>query len=306
MSIFRKTALHRTTDNQWLIMPPYSLKCTVTPIFDMDYTTTPLGTIICNYRKQTGWNIAVSGKYRGKSILNALAFKEALKSFINSADGITNFLTVTDFVDSGNTYQGFYRSCFCTKDPVFTTTGKGLRELSYSFELTSIDPLTYTSASDSTTPPASIYDQYFRDTTTGQSQGNGVGTGTTIIYSSTSYQQSFSFDNLIDAATDANNVSYRQIGWILSNNCPFTLETVQIVGCGNTTGSSGNTTLVFSDGDYTQYATANKVTLSVPYNQVSTVIQACSLTIPSGNKLYIYVYAAAGHQDMQFTLGVRR
>lgn len=306
MSIFRKTALHRTDNNQWLVLPPYSLKCTVTPIVDIDVATTPLGVITPNYRKQTGWSISVSGKYRGKSIPNALAFEEALKSFINSADGINNFLTITRYVDSGNTYQGFYRSCFCSKDPVFPTTGKGLRECTFSFELTSIDPLTYTSAPDSTTPPTSIFDQYFRDTTTGQSSGNGVGTGTTIIYSSTSYQQSFSFDNLIDAATDANNVSYRQIGWILSSNCPFVLETVQIVGCGNTTGSSGNTTLVFSDGDFTQYATANKVSLTIPYNQVYSAIQACSLTIPAGQKLYVYVYAASGHQDMQFTMGVRR
>lgn len=305
MSIFRKTAIHRTTDNQWIVLPPYDLKCSVTPIVDIQSETLPLGSIIVHRRQQVGWTIQVSGKFRSRSLTDGMSFKEALKSFCNAADGDSSFLTVTEFVDTGAVYKGFYRSCFCSKDPIFSSTGKGLREFKYSFELISKDIATYSSAPDSTQPPVSSYDTMFCDTTTGTGQGTGQGTGTTIIFASTSYQRSFTLPDLVDAATDANNVNNRQIEWTINSTAAYTLESVQITNVGNLTGTTGNTVLVFSDGDYTQYATANKVTLTLPYNSHSTGINSCNLNIPAGQKLYVYVYSAAGHQDIQISCGVR-
>ena len=314
----------------WVFLPPYGLSVAVQETHFKAISFIPLAPVgslswQVPISVQTGWMLDVTFAYRKDTIYDGyawqLAFRQALTNPTTFAGRTVDFCRFIGL-------PGIYRSCVCPDggEPVFDNAVPGSERFrSCKFQLQSLDPGLYTTATDGTAPPASDYetDLFAGEPDglggtvnapgvnggSGQAGGSGTGGGTTTIGGGSGivpidqvYVAQAQFVGLAEVTAAGNAALWQYELPIYGSGSSMKIAALELRAKGGNQGGAVATTVKISNQAYNNQTGATTITNTIAggaSNSAAPVTGAIPIVLSSGiGVAYIFITTAGGHADL--------
>ena len=244
-----------------------------------------------------GFVIDISGQYVKATDGAGLTHQHDIRNWFVYAKaptwtGAAKTVQVCAWLDSGGVYTEIYRDCMIQDGPHFAR-GPAIQPSSveWSVQLRTGLPIFYVTATDSSTPGVSDYEDLLIETEA----------GTPDVIDTQANTESRTFPGIVQI-TDADNVGDTQRAIFVPGTGTFNVLGITISGSNAAAAASGSTTARVSTTNYESDGSYLAVSLAYSATQAHT---AGSFAVTGGSWIYVYFTASASHANVTIAVEIK-